>query len=288
MTRGAGSRRQHRGQSAFPGGPSCISRPTPTMSYWAGCRAIMLALQASGHRIINLACSMGRRRRPGAPQSRGSGVLPTHRVRAIIPSLPAEIGSDDDMDAGTARAGRADRRPRPPRGGGHRLLPSRMTAIRSRGRGAGGAGCPVPLGAEAPAWWMWGLWADLPFPTLIVYFGPGAPAAGPASAGCPRRRAGTKRLPPPRPRPGGGQRRPGPRAGVRLGAPGGRGEFAETATEVVLRDGDWLLGSPRELHPREPLVEPGAPAGLSPGFRSRASRGVSARRAPGRRPQLYK
>ena len=22
----------------------------------------------------------------------------------------------------------------------------------------------------APAWWMWGLWADLPVPTLIAYF----------------------------------------------------------------------------------------------------------------------
>ena len=41
-----------------------------------------------------------------------------------------------------------------------------------------------------------------------------------------------------------------------FGARGGRGEFAELATEAVLRDGEWLLGRPRELDPREPLAEP--------------------------------
>ena len=40
------------------------------------------------------------------------------------------------------------------------------------------------------------------------------------------------------------------------GLEGARGEFAELATEVVFRDGDWLLGTPRELDPREPLAGP--------------------------------
>ena len=83
-----------------------------------------------------------------------------------------------------------------------------------------------PLEDAAPAWWMWGLWADLPFPTLITYFGSERLRADPARAGRARRRAGAKRLPPARGRPGAGQRRPWPRAGVRLR---GRGRPEESS-----------------------------------------------------------
>ena len=132
----------------------------------------MLALQASGHRIINLACSLGRpedqerRKAEARESSRRTG------FELIIPSRPVAIGSGDDLDAAQAELATLiaelvrheavdivfspsphDRHP------GHEVV----------GRAALDA--LSPLEDTAPAWWMWGLWADLPFPTLIAYFG---------------------------------------------------------------------------------------------------------------------
>ena len=108
----------------------------------------------------------------------------------------------------------------------------------------------------APAWWMWGLWADLPFPTLIAYFRSELlqrilqaleAYAGELERNHYRRlvqgRAAANAV-------------LGPERVFGFGGPGGREEFAELATEAVFKDGDWLLGRPRVLDPREPLVEP--------------------------------
>jgi LmbE family N-acetylglucosaminyl deacetylase len=219
--------------------------------------AIMLALQASGHRIINLACGMGRaadrERREGEAResSRRTG------FELVIPDSPAEIGSADDLDAAQPELAALitdlvhreavdivfspsphDRHP------GHEVV----------GRAALGA--LSRLGAEAPAWWMWGLWADLPFPNLIAYFGQERLGqvlrALDAHAG-ELRRNDYRRLVRGRAE---ANAVLGPERIFGLGAPGGRGELAELATEVLSRDGDWLLGSPRELDPDQPLVEP--------------------------------
>ncbi len=59
----------------------------------------MLALQASGHRIVNLACGMGRaadrerRQAEARESSRRTG------FELIFPSRPVAIGSGDDLDA---------------------------------------------------------------------------------------------------------------------------------------------------------------------------------------------
>ena len=222
-----------------------------------GAPAIMLALQASGHRIVNLACGLGR---PEDHERRRAEALESSKrtgFELIIPGRPAAIGSGDDLEAAPAelatqivelvRAEQVeivfspslhDRHP------GHEVVGRAALAALSS------------LGDGAPAWWMWGLWADLPFPTLIAYFGSERLrqilSALDAHAGelgrndyrrLVRGRAeanavlGSERV-------------------FGFGARGRPGEFAELATEVVLRDGDWLLGTPRELDPREPLAEP--------------------------------
>ena len=131
----------------------------------------MLELQASGHRIINLACSLGR---PGDQERREAEARESSSrtgFELIIPSRPAAIGSGDDLDAAQAELAMLiaelvrqeavdivfspsphDRHP------GHEVV----------GRATLDALSPLEDGA--PAWWMWGLWADLPFPTLITYF----------------------------------------------------------------------------------------------------------------------
>ncbi len=217
----------------------------------------MLELQASGHRIINLVCGLGRpvdqerRKAEARESSRRTG------FRLIVPSGPVALGSGGDLDAAQAELTRLiaelvcqeavdivfspsphDRHP------GHEVV----------GRAALDA--LVPLGDGAPAWWMWGLWADLPFPTLIAYFGSEHlhrilqvldAHAGELERNDYRRlvqgRAEANAV-------------LGPERVFGFGGRGGRGEFAELATEVVFKDGDWLLGKARELDPREPLVEP--------------------------------
>src|SRR5687767_8639150 len=67
-----------------------------------GSPAIMLELQASGHRIINLACSLGRpedqeRRKAEARESSSRTGF-----ELIIPSRRTAIGSGDDLDAAQA------------------------------------------------------------------------------------------------------------------------------------------------------------------------------------------
>jgi LmbE family N-acetylglucosaminyl deacetylase len=225
--------------------------------------AIMLALQASGHRIINLACGMGR----AADRERREGEARESSRRIgfelVIPVPPAEIGSTDDLDAAQPELAALiadlvhreavdivfspsphDRHP------GHEVVGRAALDALSR------------LERKTPAWWMWGLWADLPFPNLIAYFGQErlrqVLRALDAHAGelerndyrsLVRGRAAANAV-------------LGPERIFGLGAPGGRGELAELATEMVLRNGDWLLGSPRELDPDEPLVE-STPVSLS-------------------------
>jgi len=105
-------------------------------------------------------------------------------------------------------------------------------------------------------WWMWGLWADLPFPTLISYFRSERlkqilHALG-AHAG-ELKRSDYRRLVQGR---AAANAVLGPERVFGFGCREGRGEFAELASEVIFKDGEWRLGRPRELDPREPLVEP--------------------------------
>jgi LmbE family N-acetylglucosaminyl deacetylase len=241
--------------------------------------AIMLALQANGHRIVNLACSLGRPRDQERRKAEARESAARTGFELIIPSRPVAIGSSDDLEAAQAELATQiadlirteavdvvfspsphDRHP------GHEVVGrAALDALSS-------------LDRRAPAWWMWGMWADLPFPTLIAYFGAerlgqilralGA-YAGELERNDYRRlvrgRAEANAV-------------LGPERVFGFGARGGRGEFAELATEVVLQEGEWLCGSPRELDPGDPLAEPtGEPltawlAGPSPAQRLGAPR----------------
>lgn len=219
--------------------------------------AIMLALQASGHRIVNIACSLGRPKDRERREAEARESARRTGFELIIPSRPLAIGSGDDLEAAQAELASLiaelvrteeveivfspsphDRHP------GHEVV------------GRAVLDALAPLEDRAPTWWMWGLWADLPFPNLIAYFDSERMGqimhALDAHAGelerndyrrLVRGRAEANAV-------------LGPERVFGFGAREGRGEFAELATEVVFRDGDWLLGRPRELDPREPLAQP--------------------------------
>jgi LmbE family N-acetylglucosaminyl deacetylase len=219
--------------------------------------AIMLALQGNGHRIVNLACSLGRPQDQGRRKAEAQESAARTGFELIIPRRPVAIGSGDDLEAAQAELAMLIAElirteavdvvfsPSPhDRHAGHEVVGrAALDAISS-------------LDQRAPAWWMWGLWADLPFPTLICHFG--AERLGQilraldAHAGelerndyrrLVRGRAEANAI-------------LGPERVFGFGARGGPGELAELATEVVLQDGEWVLGRPRELDPGEPLVEP--------------------------------
>ena len=219
--------------------------------------AIMLALQASGHRIINAACGLGR---PEDHQRREAEVREScgrAGFEVLIPSPPVAISSNDDLQAAQVELAELvsalirqesvdivfspsphDRHP------GHEVV----------GRAALDA--LSPLEDSSPAWWMWGLWADLPFPTLIAYFGTerlnqilNALDAHTAEL----ERNDYRRLVKARAETNAAL---GPERVFGFGALGRRGDLAELATEAIFKDGDWRLGTPRQLDPQDPLVEP--------------------------------
>ena len=219
--------------------------------------AIMLDLQASGHRIINLACSLGRpedqerRKAEARESSRRTG------FELVIPSRPAALGSGGDLD--TAQAELATLIAELVRQEAVDIVFSPSPHDRHPGHevvGRAALDALSPLEDTAPAWWMWGLWADLPFPTLIAYFGSERlrqilhaldAHAGELGRNDYRRLVEGRAL---------ANAVLGPELVFGFGRRGGRGELAELATEVVFTDGDWRLGRPRELDPREPLGEP--------------------------------
>ena len=135
-----------------------------------------------------------------------------------------------------------------------------------------------PLG---PRLWMWGLWADLPYPTLYVGFDKERMARamhvleaheGELERNDYRRvvrgRAEANRI-------------LGSERVFGWGARGRPQPNAELLTEVVWRDGEWWASSARELDPEVPLADgDGAPVRLgwwmdSPSFADRLRQATS-------------
>ena len=112
------------------------------------------------------------------------------------------------------------------------------------------------LGDEAPVWWMWGIWADLPLPTLLFPFSDDLldevlnalrayrgelERNDYARLVCARAAANSVL---------------GPERVFKFGARGLAEPYAELLTEVVFRGGEWQMCKPRKLDARDPM--PGA------------------------------
>jgi LmbE family N-acetylglucosaminyl deacetylase len=135
-----------------------------------GAGATLIALRKAGHEVINLACSLGqpedhKRRRAEAERAskRADFEFEVHEPQLAI-------SHDDDLDLAQRMlvATLTD------------LIPERrVSLIVSPSPHDGHHGHEV-VGRAArdalrrlelpPRWWMWGLWADLPFPTLVTLF----------------------------------------------------------------------------------------------------------------------
>jgi LmbE family N-acetylglucosaminyl deacetylase len=219
-----------------------------------GSPAVLMALAGAGHEIVNLAVSLGR----PADRARREAELHEACARAgfalRISSPPFEIGLDDDRPAAQARlsheligAGLEHRfgllvAPSPHDGHhGHEVV--------GRAAVAAAAALRVPL-------WMWGLWSDLPLPTLLHAFEQpvldrilhalsaheSQIERGDVRAAARGRAEATAVL--------------GPERVFGFGRAGIAEPYAEVLCEAVPDSGVMLLGSRRTLDPSEPFDGP--------------------------------
>jgi LmbE family N-acetylglucosaminyl deacetylase len=226
----------------------------------AGMPATLMALRDAGWRIVNLACGLGR---PAQHQRRRAEVEEACR-RAGFELLPCEpplaLSVGDDLTAAEetlvtllgavlpALAPSIVCAPSPHDGHhAHELV----------GRAARRAlvahpGAPPPL-------WLWGLWADLPFPTMIAPFA--RARLGEVKHALGAHASEQARLPLDRLI----EARAVLNAGVGeervygSGLSGDPGvEYAELLCEVVLEQAGWKLGSLRRFDADAPLASPSA------------------------------
>jgi LmbE family N-acetylglucosaminyl deacetylase len=218
-----------------------------------GAAMTLLALRDAGHAVINVAVSLGR---PADHERRLAEVREACRRAgfALVDTPRLDISGGDDRDAA------------------QRELTAIVAALVAE-RGVDIVVAPSPhdghyghevvgraaRDAAPPRLWFWGLWADLPWPTLYAGFGEddlaraehvlaahhGELARNDYAALLRARAVANRTL--------GAERVFGFGAHVR------ERPYAELLMEVV-HDGDWRTGGARELDPEDPLAD-GPPAG---------------------------
>jgi LmbE family N-acetylglucosaminyl deacetylase len=216
-----------------------------------------MALRDAGHRVVNVACGLGRPAQADRREAelREACLLAGFELRIAEPAIA--MSASDDRAAARANLLRLirleldDLRPEVV------LSPSphdRHPAHELVGRAVRDA-----MGGHAgsPRWWMWGLWSSLPLPTLGTAFG--AARLDEIVAALSAHRGELER--------NDYRRLVGARAemnatlapellfGFGAAAPGDVSRV-ELLTEVAWVDDHWRLGRPRWLDPTEPLAEP--------------------------------
>jgi len=222
-----------------------------------GAPATLMALRDAGWRIVNVACGLGR---PGQHLRRARELLDAcRRVRFELrfPERPIAISPDDDHAAAyAALVGLAEREigllepeivvsPSPhDRHHGHEVVARAVRDALRTGEPAG------------PRWWMWGLWASLPQPTLGTVFDRGRLEEILAALAAHRgelARNDYRRLVEGRAAMNASL---GPELLFGFGVETPQVSYLELLTEVVPCGDRWLLGAPRWLDARSPLADP--------------------------------
>lgn len=218
-----------------------------------GAPATLMALRDAGWEVVNLTCSLGsedqcdRRRAEVTEACRRAGFV----SEILDPPLPDPLAPGA---LGTARPGLVEAL----REVVVRLRPVVVAAPSPHDRHPGHevvARAALEVCAEAGAverLWLWGLWADLPFPSLAVAYGEArmeeilaalAAHAGELARNDYRRLVrGRAEM----------QAVVGPERVFGFGTPGSDAPFVEVLTELGRSGGRWRLGRARWLDPARP------------------------------------
>ncbi len=222
-----------------------------------GAPATLMALRDAGHDVVNLALSLGRPDDHDRRRSEVEEACERARFRLAITEPPIAMSATDDRDAAEERVrwqvGMALDGAEPPD-----LVVGPSPHDVHHAHELTGRAIRDVLAArdDPPAWWMWAIWGDLPFPTIVTTFDDARAAeieqALSAHEGEMAR----------------ADHRVHVEARGRLtavtaaekvfgfGAPALAAPRAEVVTEVVRHDGQWLLGAPRALDAARPLGKP--------------------------------
>lgn len=222
-----------------------------------GAPATLMALRDAGHRVVNLACSVGRARDERRRRVELEDACALAGFELLVPERPAAISRDDDpMVAFEAlvkliREAIAGIEPQ--------LVCSPTPHDRHPGHELVGRAARTAIGdcRQPPRWWMWGLWGPLPLPTLGTAFDKARLEEIYAALAAHRGellRNDYRRLLEGR---GKAYACLAPELLFGFGAAAARDvSYAELLTEAVRAEGRWLLGRPHWLDQRSPLAEP--------------------------------
>jgi LmbE family N-acetylglucosaminyl deacetylase len=222
-----------------------------------GAPATLMALRDAGHRIVNVACSLGRPQQRARREAELREACRRARFEIRVPDEPISLSWGDDLVAAQEKLTRlileaiAEEEPT--------IIASphphdRHHAHEVVGRAARDA--LTRCAAASPRWWMWSIWGDLPLPTIATSFDAARLdeilAALDAYVG-ELERNDYRRLVRGR---GEMNASLGPERVFGFGSSASDADYAELVTEVALVDARWLLGSAGWLDPREPLRAP--------------------------------
>jgi LmbE family N-acetylglucosaminyl deacetylase len=226
----------------------------------AGAPATLMALRDAGWRVVNVACGLGR---PAQHQRRRAEVEEACRragFELVVCDPPLQLSAGDDLAGAEESLVQllaqmlSDAAPAlvcapSPHDGHH--------AHELVGRAARRALEAHP--GTAPPLWLWGVWADLPFPTLIAPFD--RARLGEIQQALTAHASELERLPLDRML----EARAVFNAGVGAERVHGSGiagdpavELAELLSEVMLTPSGWQLGAPRRFDADAPLASPSA------------------------------
>jgi LmbE family N-acetylglucosaminyl deacetylase len=214
-----------------------------------GAICTLLALRDAGHRVINLACGLGRPDQHARRRAEVEEACARAGFELVVAEPPLAISRADDLAAAQERLAGMLR----DLVGDVDLVVCPSPHDRHHGHEVVARAVRDVLRETGTRWWMWGMWGELPLPTLFSAFGEAmldraqhvlaAHAGEVARMDYPtllRCRAATSRIL-------GSERIWG------FGADMRPGPFAELLTEAEAREGDFTAGQPRVLDAADPL-----------------------------------
>ena len=219
-----------------------------------GAPATLIALAQAGHEVVNLAVSLGRDQARPRREAEVREACARAGFELIVSSPPHSISRGDDLAASRVRLTDELVRLGAKRGFDLLVGPSphdghHAHELVGRAAAVASAALRVPL-------WLWGLWGELPIPTILHPFDQEMLErimdALAAHAG-ELERNDYRRLLVARSR---ATAVLGPERVFGFGASGIAASHAELLCEVVPRSGSMLLGAARVLDPRAPLAPP--------------------------------